>query len=262
MNVDNIGGFSSSTVASQASQGTDTMSKDLQTQIANAKQQLQNLSKNEEMSVEEKEKKRREIQKQISELNNQLRQHQIELRKEKKQGNDTSIEDIFEDDKKSNEEKETNQNMIPQTNMEAMISADTAMSHAKAQGSVISKMEGKAGVLQSEIALDNSRGGSVEKKQGELSDIEQDITNAKASQFSTLGAAHKKIREAVKQDNDHTAISDNNRNSEGEKTVLGAVGNTTTVARKNSENNTNPFTDTVLGGIRAKSNFSTVDIHF
>ena len=63
-------------------QGNDSVSKNIQNQIANAQQKLQDLSSNEEMSLEDKMKKRQEIQQEINNLNQQLRQHQIEQRKE------------------------------------------------------------------------------------------------------------------------------------------------------------------------------------
>ena len=62
-------------------QGNDSVSKNIQNQIANAQQKLQDLSSNEEMSLEDKMKKRQEIQQEINNLNQQLRQHQIEQRK-------------------------------------------------------------------------------------------------------------------------------------------------------------------------------------
>ena len=63
-------------------QTTDSVSKNIRDQIANAQKQLQEISSNKEMSVEQKMKRRQEIQQQISDLNNQLRQHQIEQRKQ------------------------------------------------------------------------------------------------------------------------------------------------------------------------------------
>ena len=94
-------------------QATDSYSRNIQNQIANAQKQLQELSSKEDMTLEEKKKKKQELQQQISDLNMQLRQHQMEQRREKQQ--------------------------------------------AKVQGSVSSKFEGKAGVLEIEIKLDESR---------------------------------------------------------------------------------------------------------
>ena len=68
-------------------QTTDSVSKNIRDQIANAQKQLQEISSNKEMSVEQKMKRRQEIQQQISDLNNQLRQHQIEQRKQQQEKN-------------------------------------------------------------------------------------------------------------------------------------------------------------------------------
>ena len=61
-----VGGFSNA----------DPETKSLQKQIAEKQKQLQELSSNQEMSMEEKMKKRQDIQKEITDLKNQLRQHQ------------------------------------------------------------------------------------------------------------------------------------------------------------------------------------------
>ena len=52
----------------------DSFSKSIHNQISNAQKQLQELSENKDMSMEEKMKRRQEIQQQITDLNNQLRQ--------------------------------------------------------------------------------------------------------------------------------------------------------------------------------------------
>ena len=63
-----INGFSGTNMQSGTmgmAQGNDSVSKNIQNQIANAKQKLQDLSSNEEMSLEDKMKKRQEIQQEI-----------------------------------------------------------------------------------------------------------------------------------------------------------------------------------------------------
>ena len=60
-----INGFSGTNMQSGTmgmAQGNDSVSKNIQNQIANAQQKLQDLSSNEEMSLEDKMKKRQEIQ--------------------------------------------------------------------------------------------------------------------------------------------------------------------------------------------------------
>lgn len=66
-------------------QATDSYSRNIQNQIANAQKQLQELSSKKDMTLEEKMNKRQEIQQQINDLNVQLRQHQMEQRREKQQ---------------------------------------------------------------------------------------------------------------------------------------------------------------------------------
>ena len=51
----------------------DSISRNLKNQIANAQKKLQELSSNQELSLEEKMKKRQEIQQEISSLTQQLR---------------------------------------------------------------------------------------------------------------------------------------------------------------------------------------------
>ena len=52
--------------------------------------------------------------------------------------------------------------------MQAMISAESAMKQAKVQGSVATKMEGRAGILKAEIKQDAARGGDVERSRRNL----------------------------------------------------------------------------------------------
>lgn len=174
----NINGISNRTM--QAGQGagaqeTDAYSRNIQRQIADEQKKLQELSSREDMTPEDKMKKRQEIQKEINDLKVQLRQHQMELRKEKQQAKEPS--DSGED-----------------TGMTSMLSADNARKQAKVQGSVAAKMQGQANVLKSEIKLDS--GETAEKKQEQLAAVEQKAMDATASQLNTLGDANKAIKKA------------------------------------------------------------------
>ena len=79
MRINGFSGTNTQTGTMGMTQGNDSVSKNIQNQIANAQQKLQDLSSNEEMSLEDKMKKRQEIQQEINNLNQQLRQHQIEI---------------------------------------------------------------------------------------------------------------------------------------------------------------------------------------
>ena len=78
MKINGFNGTNTQTGAMGMAQVNDSVSKNIQNQIANAQQKLQDLSSNEELSLEDKMKKRQEIQQEITNLNQQLRQHQIE----------------------------------------------------------------------------------------------------------------------------------------------------------------------------------------
>ena len=86
MNVSGIQSGNAQNISSaMPSKGTDPVSQSIQKQIADAQKQLQEISADDRLSVEDKMKKRQEIQQQITSLNQQLRQHEIDLRKEKQE---------------------------------------------------------------------------------------------------------------------------------------------------------------------------------
>lgn len=89
---------------------------------------------------------------------------------------------------------------LSQASMTAMISADSSIKQAKAHGSVATKMEGRSGILKSEIKLDQARGGDTQKKEGELAEVEQKAQAASSSQLSALADAGRTLEEAAKAD--------------------------------------------------------------
>lgn len=177
-------------------QGMDATSKNIQSQIQNKQQELQKLSENEEMSLEEKMKKRQQVQQEIADLNMQLRQHQIEQRKEQQQSNGSSMDDMLGGKQQVRKGSQNGQSTgLSQTSMKAMISADSSMKQAAVQGSVATRMEGRAGVLEAEIKQDKGR-GSTEAKEEELAEVTAKAANASASQMSTLSDANAAMEEA------------------------------------------------------------------
>ena len=192
MKINGINGANTQMGQMGMNQATDSYSRNIQSQIANAQKQLQELSSNEEMTLEEKMKKRQEIQQQISDLNMQLRQHQAEQRKEKQQAKASSMDDMIGGTKSKAGEKGIG---MSQASMTAMISADTSIKQAKVQGSVATSMEGRVGVLESEIK--NNHGSDVTKKKEELADVTQKAQAATVSQMNTLAEANKAMEEAA-----------------------------------------------------------------
>ena len=185
MKINGFNGTNTQTGAMGMAQANDSVSKNIQNQIANAQQKLQDLSSNEELSLEDKMKKRQ-----------QLRQHQIEQRKEQ-QSKKSSMDDMVAGTKNTSAKKGTG---LSQAGMRAMISADSSMKQAKVQGSMATQMEGRAGVLESEIKQDAGK-GNTEKKEEELADLQAKAQSATASQMSSLSDANKSMEEAAKADN-------------------------------------------------------------
>ena len=225
MKINGINGANTQMGQMGMNQATDSYSRNIQSQIANAQKQLQELSSNEEMTLEEKMKKRQEIQQQISDLNMQLRQHQAEQRKEKQQAKASSMDDMIGGTKSKAGEKGIG---MSQASMTAMISADTSIKQAKVQGSVATSMEGRAGVLESEIK--NNHGADVTKKKEELADVTQKAQAATASQMNTLAEANKAMEEAA------VAERGDNKTSGAKEEKTGQAENT---AEKAAESGTN-----------------------
>lgn len=195
---------------------SDPVSRNIQNQIASAQEQLQALSSNEDMTLEEKMKKRQEIQQEITSLNQQLRQHQIQQRKEQREKS-ASANGLLGESQKAGMEKQGRG--LSQTGMQSILSADASLKQAKAQGSIAQRMEGKANVLKVEIKLDKN---NTERKEAELADVERKAMDAIAAQADTLADANREIREGMKADRADSK-KEKTEKKEEEKTGSGAA---------------------------------------
>jgi len=204
MTVGSISGNDVQAAQSAANQSSDALSKSLQKQIAEKQSQMQELSANQELSVEEKMKKRQELQQQIFELQNRLRQHEIELRKEAQESQGNEMEEMLggkRETKQSASEDGEQALSVSREGMAAMISADSAVSQAKVQGSVGKKMKGEARNLRTEAKLDAGRGGSPGNKLAAAATLEQKASQLEVSQVKGLSEASQKLSAAAKTDN-------------------------------------------------------------
>ncbi len=234
MAINGINGTNTQMGQPGTNQATDSYSRNIQKQIANAQKQLQELSSNEEMTLEEKMKKRQELQQQISDLNMQLRQHQMEQRKEKQQEKASSMDDMLGGTKAKAGEKSTG---LSQASMTAMLSADTSVRQAKVHGSVAAEMKGRANVLKAEM----KQSGSTEAKTAELADLEQKAVNATASQMNTLAKADAAVKEAA------AAERNDNKASGAKEEKAAQAENTTEKATESSTTNEEKSQNSVLG---------------
>ena len=235
MRINGLNGANTPVGGMNMTKATDSVSKNIQNQIANAQKQLQELSANKDMSIEEKMKKRQEIQQQITDLNNQLRQHQIEQRKEQ-QAKKSSMNDMLGGSKQSAPKAGSQSAGLSQASMKAMISADSAMAQAQVQGSVATKMEGRAGVLESEIKLDQARGDDVEKKKEELAEVQQKAVQAESAQMSTLADANKELEEAAKADQQTEKTDDKDKKTDKKDAVSNENEDKTVAGTEETEN--------------------------
>ena len=165
-------------------QGTDAYSRQLQKQISYAQKKLQDISSDENLSPEEKMKKRQEIQQEINDLNIQLRQHQIELRREKQEEkSDSPVTELTGGRKNARTGKGSQAGGMSEAGMSAIISADVAAGQARIQGNTAKRMENRAGIIKSEIKMES---GDTSDKEKELAEVEKRAQAASESQMNTL----------------------------------------------------------------------------
>lgn len=196
----------------------DSYSITIQKQIESKQKELQELSKLEDMSVEDKMKRRQKIMKEIADLYNQLRQHQIEERMKRQQQMSSSKGDKAKESKgRQKGHKQNNRTGMSKASMTALISADTSMKQAHVQGKAAAEMEGRAGVLEAEIKLDKERGVNTEKKEAELSDIKDKVNSTVSSIMSTLSDAIDRMKEAGEEDQENEKASENKKETDEQK---------------------------------------------
>ncbi len=225
MNVNGIdgAGMQPKTAGMGADGQMDPVSKDLQKQIEKLKNDLKEISANQDMPTEAKMKKRQEIQKQISNLEIQLRQHQMEVKREERQKKkeESSFDELT--GTKPQKKQGSDQNAGMSTGgMEAMISADTAVKQANVNGSTAKKMEGRTNVLKVEMQLDGGRGGSsnIDLKEAELAKANETAQKATASQMESLAQAGETLENAAKEEKTEGKKEENEK-KEGEKKASG-----------------------------------------
>ena len=250
---------------------SDSISKNIQSRITNAQKQLQEISANKDMSIEEKMKKRQEILQEITDLNNQLRQHQMEMRKEKQQAKGSSMNDMLGGSTKTAPKAGKQSAGLSQASMKAIMSADSAMAQAQVQGSVATRMEGRAGVLESEIKLDSARGGNVEAKKEELAEVQEKMEAAQEAQLNTLADANKELEEAAKEDqkaentedkkvDKKTDKKDTVSNEKDDKSVIAADDNKSVDTDATTEVVSVDMTEAVDASVSDEVTYTHVDV--
>lgn len=208
MTINGISGANTQAAQIGMNQAMDSYSKNIQNQIANAQKQLQELSSNEEMTLEEKMKKRQEIQQQISDLNMQLRQHQIEQRREQQNQNVAANDTANATNRTSVKQGSSSSD----ASMQAMLTADSAMKQAKVQKNVATQIKGKVSILESEIKTDHGRGAVTEKKEEELANLQTKMQSTTTAQIASLANANSAMHKAIQGDSE---VEENDNSKDG-----------------------------------------------
>lgn len=199
MNIAGVSGVQGSGRQVSHTESQDSVIKSLQSRIEEIRNQMRELSKNEEMDPKTKADKKAEMQKQISELQAQIRQRQMEMREEKTQPTQQAKQKQTEKQAEQEAKRQAKtgvKSAVTKTGANALISAGKSMDISKTQGSVASSLEGKARELAAEIRSDNSRGGATKEQIESLADIKARAAKARGEQISTLGKANKDIKTA------------------------------------------------------------------
>ncbi len=174
------------TTSSTGSTAIDRESKNLQNQLTSKQQRLKQLSSDSEMSAEEKAKERQELQQQIAELNRKLRMEHMEQTEEEKKATKEQkekalqkkelLEEVTSKPQKETESAEKESMKMPDSvlsvqDMQRMFATDSLLQQDRVRASIDRKKEGRADVLEAEIALDSLYGSDTEAKREEVSGL-------------------------------------------------------------------------------------------
>lgn len=199
MRVEGIGAGAAPALKT-GTQAVDATSRSLQKQIENAQKQMQELAKNDQMSPEDKMKKRQELQKQITDLEQQLRQHALELQRKQAEEARKKREQEEQERSAGRQKEQEQKGVMSKDSMNAMLSADSAVRQADANGTIVTRMEGEKRVLAGEIRQDKARGINTAKQEEKLSDMEERIRDVTGTQIKTLAEAGKKLQDTSKKE--------------------------------------------------------------
>lgn len=170
----------------------DKQIKSIQKQIENVQNQLQSLSDNKDMSPKEMMEKRKELQQQIQNLNNQLSQRKMEIQQEKLVVTKVEKQEISQSSTTKDDYA-----TIETGTMQGLISADASLKQVNSVQSTKTSMEGKAKVLKIEIEIDKERGGSTERKEAELAELNDRINTTSTDIMDRISNINTELEKSV-----------------------------------------------------------------
>lgn len=191
--------------------GQDSQTQSIQKQIREVQEQLKSLGQNKEMSVEEKAAKRKELEEQLAELNKQLAERQLAKKQEDRKKNQ-SAQAANENPARS----KTTSGGMGTAAMQSIIGAGNSMKQVAISNGAKSQLEGKASVLETEIKIDQSQGGSTERKEAELAEVEAQINTVSNDIMSNIAEITEELNNAgTKGEKEEAAKTDKSKAKTG-----------------------------------------------
>lgn len=148
---------------------TDPKIKNVQNEITDTEQQLQKISSNEDLSVNEKADERKKLQKEISSLNTELKQYQEELSRSQKR--EAMLAELREEQAPSKEEESEDKIQTKETSSdkEDEKNLPTDEQQTKTPGTVISQSSDGTVTIKEEINQDQKSGVDTAQEQNDES---------------------------------------------------------------------------------------------
>lgn len=186
MNIGKVSQINSVTPTNAVSSITNR-TKNIQNQIMSKEQNLNRLSTDSQLSMEEKAKKRQELQKEIAELNRKLElmraeqeeaEKKAEMKKEqeellKEESLEKTSDSKASGDPSKTEKDKTKQEDLSIQDVQKMLSTNMTLRNDLIENSANYDKENTVRVLKAEIKLDELHGADTKSKKEELSELRE-----------------------------------------------------------------------------------------
>ena len=186
---------------------SDQILESIQKQIIKLQEKLKNIDADQKLSLEEKNEQKKLIYDQINNLRQQYSQREIAIIREQQQQNKLKV--FNENDSDA---------VVPDGNLVAMVSADSALNSIKTAKSVRTKLEAQENTLNNEIKTDSGRGLDVSEKVEESNGLSAKIQKVIDFMAEDVKKAHKAFDEA--EDEEKDARNKRQKNNNGHVDVL------------------------------------------
>lgn len=171
--------------------GNDGVIKSLQKQIEGVQKQIAELSGDTTMDPKLKQEKKKILESEIQSLQQQIEQ-------ERKTEQEKKSEEVKNQLAQSNPIRSEDKKQIgfSDVDMQAIVSASTAMEQATSINHTRAQMIGEAGALKGAIAATKSRRGDTAELEGKLANLEVEINGVTNKIIAKYGEANESINDA------------------------------------------------------------------